>query len=86
MQLTQAAMVSSTGNPLSLDSAPAGGPAPAAGGLRQVAARMVRRTADHLATSPGGLRFSANAYDWLESLGSAHTPAYLQTPEIERNA
>lgn len=44
--------------------------------LHPVAADILRRTARHLATTPGGLRFSAGSYDWLEGLGHGQQPMH----------
>ena len=42
--------------------------------LAQVRLRLLRCTAQAMASSPGGLRFVAGTQPWLEGLSGAHQP------------
>lgn len=42
--------------------------------VREVALRVLRRTAQSLATSSGGLRFVADSRPWLQGLPGGHSP------------
>jgi hypothetical protein len=55
--------------------------------LPPVAADILRRTVRYLATTPGGLRFSADSYDWLEGLadGRQLTHSVIAKPIEERS-
>lgn len=42
--------------------------------LKSVVAELLRRTAQHLASTPGGLRYPADSQDGLEDLMRSHRP------------
>ncbi len=50
--------------------------------VKEIALRVLRRTAESLATSSGGLRFVADSRPWLQGLPGGRSPQAAALPSL----
>ena len=50
--------------------------------VKEIALRMLRRTAESLASSSGGLRFVADSRPWLQGLAGGRSPQAAIRPSL----